>query len=411
MERPLHDDEPPTSIEQFTVIYFGNDWFAENRTSSHHIAEHLARRTSVLYVDSPGLRAPKARGRDVRKVGRVLASTARPPRRVADRLWHISVPQIPFRRLPLVRHANTLIGRWLVKRAIARLGLSRTVSWFAVPHPGSLANAFGETAVIYYCIDDYAALPDVDAHIVAELDAHLTACADQVFVASSRMLHAKASRPGIAMARHGVDVALFRTAADPRLPVAAAARELPRPIVGFYGLIEDWIDLDLIADLAERRPEWTFLMIGRLAVDAGRAGRRANVVFAGPKPYTDLPRWAKAFDVAIVPYRLTRQVVNAAPLKVREYLAAGRPVVSVPTPDTQRFAGLVHLASGCDQFLAAIDAAFREDTLADRTRRMDAMAALSWDARVAEVVAVVEDRIRHKVRGDKAQVDNHARVA
>jgi glycosyltransferase involved in cell wall biosynthesis len=404
--QPRHDDEPPISLEQFTVIYFGNDWSAENRTSSHHIAEHLARRTSVLYVDSPGLRAPKARGRDVRKVGRVLASTARPPRRVADRLWHISVPQIPFRRLPLVRHANTLIGRWLVKRAIARLGLSRTVSWFAVPHPGSLANAFGETAVIYYCVDDYAALPDVDARVVAELDAHLTACADQVFVASSRMLRAKASRRGIAVARHGVDVALFRTAADPCLPVAPGALDLPRPIVGFYGLIEDWIDLDLIADLAERRPAWTFLMIGRLAVDAGRAGRLANVVFAGPQPYTDLPRWSKAFDVAIVPYRLTRQVVNAAPLKVREYLAAGRPVVAVPTPDIERFAGLVRLASGCDQFLAAIDAALREDNDTDRTRRMEAMAAMSWDARVAEVVEIVEDRIRQKARGD-----NHARVA
>jgi glycosyltransferase involved in cell wall biosynthesis len=406
VEAARHDHEPSISLEQFTVIYFGNDWSAENRTSSHHIAEHLARRTSVLYVDSPGLRAPKARSRDVRKVGRVLASTARPPRRVADRLWHISVPQIPFRRLPLVRHANTLLGRWLVKRAIARLGLSRTVSWFAVPHPGSLANAFGETAVIYYCIDDYAALPGVDARAVAELDAHLTACADQVFVASSRMLRAKGSRQAVAMARHGVDVALFRTAADPSLPVAPGARDLPRPIVGFYGLIEDWIDLDLVADLAERRPAWTFLMIGRLAVDAGRAGRLPNVVFAGHQPYTDLPRWAKAFDVAIVPYRLTRQVVNAAPLKVREYLAAGRPVVAVPTPDIERFAGLVHLASGCDEFLAAIDAALREDRDTDRIRRMDAMAAMSWDARVAEVVEVVEDRIRQKARGD-----NHARVA
>ena len=149
------------------------------------------------------------------------------------------------------------------------------------------------------------------------------------------------------------------------------------------------------------------LMIALVELEQStRAGRLPNVVFAGHQPYTDLPRWAKAFDVAIVPYRLTRQVVNAAPLKVREYLAAGRPVVAVPTPDIERFAGLVHLASGCDEFLAAIDAALREDRDTDRIRRMDAMAAMSWDARVAEVVEVVEDRIRQKARGD-----NHARVA
>jgi glycosyltransferase involved in cell wall biosynthesis len=400
-------DETSTSLEQFAIIYFGNDWSAENRTSSHHVAEHLGRRTSVLYVDSPGLRAPKASIRDFKKIRRVMASAVRPPRRIADRLWHMSLPQIPFRRLPLVRHVNTFLGRWLVKRAIARLGLTRTISWFAVPHPGLLANAFGEAAVIYYCIDDYAALPDVDMRAIAGLDAHLTSCADQVFVASTRMLHAKASRQSsIALTRHGVDVSLFRTAADPRLPIAPGAQALPRPIVGFFGLIEDWIDLDLIADLAERRPAWTFLMIGRLAVDPGRAGKLANVVFAGPQPYLDLPRWAKAFDVAIVPYRLTRQVVNAAPLKLREYLAAGRPVVAVPTPDTQRFAGLARLASGCDQFVDAIEAALCEDGDADRTRRMDAMAAMSWDDRVAEVVEIVEHRIRQKARGN-----NDARVA
>jgi glycosyltransferase involved in cell wall biosynthesis len=400
-------DETSISIEQFAIIYFGNDWSAENRTSSHHVAEHLARRTSVLYVDAPGLRAPKASIRDFRKMRRVLASAVRPPRRVADRIWHMSVPQIPFRRLPLVRRVNTLLGRWLVTRAIARLGLRRTISWFAVPHPGLLANAFGETAVVYYCIDDYAALPDVDVSVVAGLDAHLTHCADQVFVASSRMFRAKASRQSsIALARHGVDVNLFRTAADPRLPIAPGAWALPRPIVGFYGLIEDWIDLDLIADLAERRPAWTFLMIGRLAVDAGRAGKLANVVFAGSQPYRDLPRWAKAFDVAIAPYRLTRQVVNAAPLKLREYLAAGRPVVTVPTPDTERLGDLVHLASGCDQFLDAIDTALGEDSDADRARRMDAMAAMSWDARVGEVVEIVERRIRQKTRGN-----NDARIA
>jgi len=404
---PAPHDETPVSLEQFAIIYFGNDWSAENRTSSHHVAEHLGRRTSVLYVDSPGLRAPKASIRDFKKIRRVLSSAMRRPRRVADRVWHMSVPQIPFRRLPLVRRVNTLLGQWLVTRAIARLGLTRTISWFAVPHPGLLANAFGEAAVIYYCIDDYAALPDVDATVIAGLDAHLTCCADQVFVASARMLHAKASRRSpVALARHGVDVNLFRTAADPRLPIAPRAHALPRPIIGFYGLIEDWIDLDLIADLAERRPAWTFLMIGRLAVDAGRAGKLANVVFAGSQPYRDLPRWAKAFDVAIVPYRLTRQVVNAAPLKLREYLAAGRPVVAVRTPDTERLAGLVHLASGSDQFLDAIEAALCEDSDTDRARRMDAMAAMSWDARVGEVVEIVEHRIRQKARGDDEARDS-----
>ena len=387
------------SLGQFAIIYFGNDWFAENRTSSHHIAEQLAKRTRVLYVDAPGLRPPKANARDLRKICRKLLSLGRRPRCVGDRLWQISVPQIPFRRFASVRRLNAALGRYLVARAMKRLRFTRTLSWFAVPHPGFLANAFGESAVVYYCIDDYAALPDVDAHAVAKMDEQLTRRADQVFVASARMLRAKQRlRPSTVLAPHGVDVDLFRTAADPQLPIAPGARGLRGPVVGFYGSIEDWIDLDLIADLAERRPDWTFLLIGRLAVNPGRLKALPNVVFAGPQPYRSLPAWAKAFDVAIIPYRLTRQVMNAAPLKLREYLATGKPVVAVPAPEITRFAGLVRLARGADQFINAIEHVLASDTDADRARRMAATSSMTWDARISEVVDIVERRIWQKKR-------------
>jgi glycosyltransferase involved in cell wall biosynthesis len=392
--------EGSVPLGEFGIIYFGNDWSAENRTSSHHVAQGLSARTSVLYVDSPGLRAPKANARDLGKLCRKLLLAAGRPRRRGNRLWQMSVPQIPFRRLPFVRRVNVAVGKFLVCRALKRLGFARTVSWFAVPHPGFLANAFGEAAVVYYCIDDYAALPDVDTGAVAEMDAHLTSCADQIFVASSLMLQAKQRlRPSTVHAPHGADVALFRTASDRQLPVAPAARDLRRPVVGFYGLIEEWIDLDLIADLAERRPQWTFLMIGRLAVDPGRLKALPNVVFAGPQPYRSLPGWAKAFDVAIIPYRLTRQVVNSAPLKLREYLATGKPVVAVPAPEIERFAGLVRIATGPEQFITEIEDALSSDTDADRARRIDATSTMTWERRISEVVDVVERRIWQKEQG------------
>jgi glycosyltransferase involved in cell wall biosynthesis len=399
------DIRPPVSLGDFTIVYFGNDWFAENRTSSHHIAERLSHRSRVLYVDVPGLRAPKANGRDLRKLSRTLSSIGRPPQRVADRLWHMSVPQIPFRRFPLVQQVNAAAGKLLVKRALKRLGFARTVSWFAVPHPGALAHAFHEAAVVYYCIDDYAALPDVDARAVAKMDAHLTTVADQVFVASARMLEAKRQqRPRTVFAPHGVDVALFRTASDPQLLIAPGARHLRRPVVGFFGSIEAWIDLDLIAELAKRRPTWTFLMVGRVAVDAGRLRALPNIVFAGAQPYLSLPSWAKAFDVAIIPYRLTRQVVNSAPLKVREYLATGKPIVGVPAPEIERFAGLVRVARGPEQFITEIERALSDDREADRVRRIEAASIMTWDARVHEVANLVERRIWEKEQIDSEDI-------
>jgi glycosyltransferase involved in cell wall biosynthesis len=145
-------------------------------------------------------------------------------------------------------------------------------------------------------------------------------------------------------------------------------------------------------------------LIGRLAVDPGRLRSLPNVVFAGPQPYRSLPSWAKAFDVAIIPYRLTQQVVNSAPLKLREYLATGKPIVAVPAPEIERFEGLVRLAHGPDQFISAIEDALVNDTAADRARRIDATSAMTWDARIGEVVDIVERRL-----GRKAQTESTSR--
>jgi glycosyltransferase involved in cell wall biosynthesis len=385
------------ALSDFSIVYFGNDWFAENRTSSHHVAERLATRTRVLYVDVPGLRAPKASGRDVRKLVRKMTQAAARPRPVGRNLWHITMPQVPFRRVPLVAHANQQVGGVMVRRAMAHLGFERSISWFAVPHPGGLAGTLGEELIVYYCIDDYAALPDVDQDVVARMDEDLARRADQVFVASPRLLGAKRKlNPTAVHAPHGVDVTLFQSAADHGLAVADGAQHLTRPVIGFYGLIEAWIDLDLIAFLAERRPQWTFLMIGRLAVDPGRLRVMPNVRFVGPQPYATLPRWAKAFDVAIIPYRLTQQVINSNPLKLREYLATGKPVVSVSAPEIDRFAEYVRIAGDPEAFLAAIEEALAHDTEAERARRVAAVAGMSWEARIQEVVEVVERRLEDR---------------
>src|ERR1035437_10321480 len=180
-----------SSLTDHAVVYFGNDWSAENRTSSHHIACRLAKRYPLLYVEVPGLRAPKASGRDMRKLWRKLRQAFQAPRRVGEQMWCITMPQIPFRRLAAVRKLNIMLGQYLVKQAVRKLRLPRTISWFVVPHAGPLAGGLAEDLIVYYCIDDYAALPDVDRNEVARMDEDLTRRADQVFVASATLLGAK----------------------------------------------------------------------------------------------------------------------------------------------------------------------------------------------------------------------------
>src|SRR5689334_2683121 len=345
-----------STTDGIALVYFGNDWFAENRTSSHHIARWLAQRYPVLYVESPGLRAPQATARDFGKVWHKLRQAVRRPSRISDRMWHMTAPQIPFRRLPMVGIFNRMIARFLIRRAMRHAGIQAPLLWFAAPDGAALVGHLGEQFVVYYCIDDYASLPGVDRREIARMDESLARQAGQVFVSSPALVADKhALNPTTTYSPHGVDVALFERAADNSLPVAEGARGLQHPVIGFFGLVESWVDLDVLRYMAHQRPWWTFLVIGRVAVDRGDLARSRQFVFPGPQPYESLADWARAFDVAIIPFRQSQLVKCVNPLKLREYLATGKPVVSSWMPEVERFSSHIGIARTPEEFLAAID--------------------------------------------------------
>ena len=383
---------PPPALDGLGVVYFGNDWYAENRTSSHHVAERLARRLPVLYVDSPGMRAPSASGRDLRRGLRKLAAALRRPQRLGPNLWHCTVPQLPFRRVPGVDLLNQAFGRWAVRRALRLAGIGRRISWFVVPHPGFLAGRLDEELCVYYCIDDYAAHPGVDVDTIAARDEALSRTADVLFVAPPALLAGKrALNANVVPAPHGVDLALFRQAADPDTELPPAAAALAHPVIGYIGSIHEWIDIPMLEWLARERPHWSFLLVGHAHVAIDDLRSLPNVHLTGAQPYPSLPRWAKAFDVAIIPYRLNRQVANANPLKLREYLATGKPVVSVRNPEIEKFSQWVRLADDREAFLHELEAALQENSPAAAAARVAAVADQDWDRRVDSVLAAVAD--------------------
>ena len=382
--------EPPAALQGLGIVYFGNDWHAENRTSSHHIATRLAQSMPVLYVDSPGMRAPNASGRDFKRALRKITAALRPPERISATLWHCTVPQLPFRRIPGVDAFNRVFGQWAVRRALRSTGITRRISWFVVPHPGFMAKRLGEEMCVFYCIDDYAAHPGVDTALIAQRDEDLSRKADVLFVAPPALVEAKrALNPATFFSPHGVDAALFGMAQDPATEIPAPARSLGTPVIGYIGSVHEWIDLELIAWLAMQRPHWSFLLVGHAAADVSTLRALPNVHLVGTQPYTTLPAWAKSFDAAIIPYRLNRQVANANPLKLREYLATGKPIVSVRNPEIEKFSGLVHIADDRDGFLSALDDAIANDDPAAAAQRMAAVADQTWDARVTAILDTV----------------------
>jgi glycosyltransferase involved in cell wall biosynthesis len=374
-----------------TILFFGNDWFAENRTSSHHIARWLARYYRVYYIESPGLRAPQRSGRDFKKIGVKLLRFFHGSRPTREGLKVRTLLQIPFHRFRVVKWVNRTLILLTIRWLLLRERISRPIAWFMVPHLSQVVGRLNESTSVYYCIDDYASLPGVNASAVKIMDEELTRRADVVFVASDTLLEAKQQlNPATFASPHGVDAEHFARAQDPGLSVPSDIAGLPGPVVGFFGLIERWINLGLVDYLAEQRPNWSFVLIGRVAVPDEELPRRPNIHYLGKKNYDDLPAYGRRFDAAIIPYHLNQQVYHANPIKLREYLAMGKPIVSVSTPEIDKYAEVVAIGRSNEDFLRKLDQALaRPATEEEVGRRMARVAAETWDARLRRVMDVV----------------------
>src|SRR5579871_6816046 len=182
---------PAADTDLPAILYFGNDWFAENRTSSHQVARCLARRYPLYYIECPGLRAPKGSGRDLLKIWRKLRRFLQGARQVPEGIKVLTLLQIPLHRFALVRWFNRLLILWTLRRLIRKERIHRPILWFLIPHLDQVIGRLGERLSVYYCIDDYAALPDINPEAVRRMDAATTRKADLVFVASDTLLEAK----------------------------------------------------------------------------------------------------------------------------------------------------------------------------------------------------------------------------
>ncbi len=371
-------------------MYFGNDWFAENRTSSHHVARRLAQRYDLFYVECPGIRAPSGSGRDLMKIVRALRRFFAGPQQVEPGIQVMTLLQIPMHRFALVRRLNAFLTWFTVRAVIWRHGLKDRIVWSTMPHVPGLFGTLGEATSVYYCTDDYAAFPGVDTESVQRLDDETTRRAKTVFVTSETLTpHKLTLNPNTHYAPHGVDVDHFAQAQSKDLSAPEDIAHLPKPLIGYFGLVNRWIDTDMIADIARRRPDWHFVFVGRVGFPEEELPQLPNLHFLGKKPYDRLPEYGAQFAATVIPYRMSHHVQHINPLKLREYLAMGKPVVSVSIPEIDRFEGDICIARSAEEFEAGLAHAIAtSDDPTEVKKRMDTVSELSWDARVARVLSI-----------------------
>lgn len=373
------------------IVCFSNDWDGDP-LSKTHVMRILSRDNRVLWVNSIGNRGPRPTAADAARIWKKLKDVARGTFQPEPNLHVLPPLYVPAYGSELVRAANRQLLRVQVLGAMRRLGMRDAISWSFLPSAAAVAGTLGEALVVYHVVDEFSAFSDASSH-VAELERRLLRRADLVIASSERLLVAKREvNPRVVLVRHGVDHAHFARALDPSLEVPPPLARLPRPVIGFFGLVADWIDLELVRRVADSYPLASVVLLGKVITDLRPLEGARNVHLLGRRPYAELPAWCRGFDVALTPFRRNELALSANPLKAREYVAAGLPNVCTDLPELRQIPGCT-VTRTADEFVAAVGQALRSG--GPDPVRSALVRGEGWEAKVDEIrahVAAIEAR-------------------
>jgi len=376
------------------VCFGGEDWWYHNRA---HFDMQMMRELSgvvpVLYVNSIGMRMPTPGegAMFARRIARKLASLSRGLVRVRPGFAVASPFVVPGRRgMALTR--RLLPGQ--LRRAARRVGITRPLVWVACPPGVEAARELGGVGMVYQRTDRFETYEGVDRALIGGFDARLKTEADLVVYCSRHLYDAERSLVREAeYVDHGVDFDRFVAAGDDpgafdrSAPARLAA--LPRPRVGFVGDVDSAVfDAALQLELARRMPDVTFVLVGGCTLPEGWAASAPNIVAVGRVPYEEVPRHMAACDVLQMPWHRSEWIQACNPIKLKEYLATGRPVVSTPFPELENYRGLVAVAGDALSYEAALRGALTSPT--DAGPRRARVADASWGSRASRVLARLE---------------------
>lgn len=410
------------SPKRYRLLYFsGYEWGNLGRRKTR-LAWEFAQRpevTGVLYVEPPVTTSvlDLARGRfgpgHLPPTRRAHLDALRGrPRRVDGGVWTLtgSEKSLPLTRLEGVRQWKALqrLNRALyihrIRAALRRLGPGPVILWLSHPLQAWALDAFPERILCCYdWTDDWAAfevLPVADREELIRLNDRLLLEADVVF-AVSEILYRRARRVNGSACRapNATDPTVVGMAAEPG-SVAPELVNLPRPVAGYVGQIADKIDYGLLEALADARPTWSFVFVGNVwdnhRHQAAALDARSNVHFLGRRNFHDLPAYFRGFDVCILPHAITPLTRSMDPIKLYDYLATGKPIVSTPVAGVERFADVVHVGEGAGGFLTALEKALREPPDL-RERRLRYAQENAWARRAEEMWSVLHSHLKEQV--------------
>ena len=373
------------------------DWDNPFWTNKQHVAVQLAASGyRVFYIDSLGLRRPSASAHDTKRIVNRLKKLVRGPRLAQKNLWVWSPFVVPFQKYSFIRRFNRFLLSSLLEFHMNKTGIKREILWTYNPLTTYLLNIRGFKKIVYHCVDDIKAQPGMPANIFEHAEKDLVERSHIVFASSPKLAETRGVwNPNTHYFPNVADFRHFSKAHDLKTIIPDDLLKIPVPRIGFIGAISDYkVDFNLLRCIAKARPDWSLVLIGKVGEGDPWTKTRLfqdipNIHLMGPRPYSKLPCYLKGLDVTILPNVLNEYTESMFPMKFFEYLAAGKPVVSVDLPALREYRNVVRIAQSPQDFIRGIDEALKGN-IAPLEERISVAKEHTYEIRTNKMLQLVE---------------------
>jgi UDP-galactopyranose mutase len=366
---------------QYSIVAFSHLRWNFVYQRPQHLLSRLAARHPVVFVEEPEL--------DSDGPFRWERSKPQPNLTVYRPKTPVRTPGFHADQFPVLEP--------LIAELRAELGDTSVLAWLYTPMALPLARALAPDGMVYDCMDELSLFLGAPPELLSH-EAELLKHADVMFTGGRSLFRAKQSRhPNVHCFPSSVDAAHFRLADAEGRPISEAEdqAELPHPRLGFYGVMDERLDLEIVDVIAGAHPEWQIVLVGPIVkIDPERLPRRPNIHYFSQRSYDELPRYLAGWDVCLLPFARNDATRFISPTKTLEYMAAELPIVSTPITDVaQPYGDIVYLGGTPGEFLTACEAALASsaEERAGRAKQMrKVLAGTSWDVTVAAMAKLLD---------------------
>lgn len=376
-----------TLQNQNIICFAGEDWWFHNPHSNLHIMQALSARNRILFVNSPGIKMPdfKKDKFAYKRVFKKLKSFARFVKKAQENIWvftPFAIPIIP-KYQKSISAFNTAMLLFQIRFLKWWLKLDNPILWVTVLVAKDVAlklRADDGKCLVYYCVDNTPHYPGVDHAYMIALENDLHRKADlALFVNHTLLEERKSFNPNTFYTGHGVNYPHFSQAQSRTLATPDDIAAIQGPIAGYMGEINS-LDIDLLVYLATNNPDISFVFIGDIFADMQVVNALKNVHFLGKRTYEQLPAYLQCFDVCCLYYKTEATFNNYRnPKKLLEYLATGKPIVSVSILEVEHFREYVAIARSYPEYSALLRQAIDGDSAASREKRIAFAQHQTWE--------------------------------